>query len=150
MQRQMLSYVSQMQLVYKVVYTPVVAQCLIPMAFLFETIEIPLLPYTRWSTSVVYWSCDFHSCCVCGDSRAPTAATRGKNRCDQTVEIPRSLLGEKIVAIPEVRTIQGTRTSESFRIRDVGVSIHSFVFEVSVSFDLHVICCDATVRSLDD
>ena len=54
----------------------------------------------------------------------------------RTVEFPRSLLGEKIVAIPEVRTIQGTRTSESFRISDVGVSIHSFVFEVSVPFDL--------------
>ena len=54
----------------------------------------------------------------------------------KTVEIPRSLLGEKIVAIPEVRTIQGTRTSESFRTSDVGVSIHSFVFEVSVYFDL--------------
>ena len=54
----------------------------------------------------------------------------------KTVEIPRSLLGEKIVAIPEVRTIQGTRTSESFRISVIGVSIHSFVFEVSVSFHL--------------
>ena len=78
-QRQMLGYVSQMQLINKVVDTPVVAQCLIPVAFLFETIEIPLLPCTRWSTSVVYWSCDFHSCRVCGDSRAPTAATRGKS-----------------------------------------------------------------------
>ena len=54
----------------------------------------------------------------------------------KTVEIPRSLLSEKIVSIPEVRTIQGTGTSESFRTGDVGVSIHSFVFEVPVSFDL--------------
>ena len=54
----------------------------------------------------------------------------------KTVEIPLSLLGEKIVAIPEVWTIQGTRTSESSRKSDVGVSIHSVVFEVSVSSDL--------------
>ena len=40
MQRQVLGYVSQLQLIYQVVYTPVVAQCLVPIAFLFETIEI--------------------------------------------------------------------------------------------------------------
>ena len=33
----------------------------------------------------------------------------------KTVEIPQSLFSEKIVAIPEVRTVQGTQTSESFR-----------------------------------
>ena len=34
----------------------------------------------------------------------------------QTVEIPHSLFGEKIVAIPEVRTVLGTQTSESFTV----------------------------------
>ena len=33
----------------------------------------------------------------------------------KTVEIPQSLFSEKIVEIPEAQTVQGTRTSESFR-----------------------------------
>ena len=32
----------------------------------------------------------------------------------ETVEIPQSLSGQKIAMIPEVRTVQGTQTSESF------------------------------------
>ena len=34
----------------------------------------------------------------------------------KTIEIPQSLFGEKIAAIPEARTVQGTQTSKSFTV----------------------------------
>ena len=59
-QRQVSGYVSQLQFINKVVHTPVVAQSLIPVAW--QTIEILLLPYTRWLMSLLCRSNEFHSC----------------------------------------------------------------------------------------
>ena len=54
------SYVPQLQFTNIFVYTPVVARSFIPMVW--QTIEIPLLPYTRWSMSLFCRSFEFHSC----------------------------------------------------------------------------------------
>ena len=48
----------QLQFINKVVFLLFVVLRLIPMVWLFtQTIEIPLLPYTRWSMSLLLWSC---------------------------------------------------------------------------------------------
>ena len=68
-------HVPQLQLSYKVVFTPVVAQSLIPVAW--QTIEILLLPYAWRSMSFLCWS---FGAGYGGDRRAPTVAVRGENR----------------------------------------------------------------------
>ena len=58
-QRQVPHYVPQLQFINKVVHTPVVAQNVVPISW--QTIEIPLLPYTRWSMSYDYATCNLSS-----------------------------------------------------------------------------------------
>ena len=79
-QRQVPGYVSVLQFISKVVHTPVVAQSLIPIAW--QTMEIILLPYTRWSMSLLCRSSEFHSC-----------------RREETVALPQLQLVENLVAI---------------------------------------------------
>ena len=76
------AYVPLLQLINKVVYTPVVAQSLIPIAFLFETIEIP---FCRTQGGR-------RPCCI-GRAISTVAV------CGETVVLPQPQLVEKIVAI---------------------------------------------------
>ena len=44
-----------------------------------------LLPYTRWSTSLLHWSCDFHSCRLWGGQSCSHSRREKSSRLDVVV-----------------------------------------------------------------